>query len=347
MTLLCLALLSCADSGSETPGSDTAATSQLSGQPEAMSLLGQPLHSPPVSEESRARLEANLDTAQSAYDHTPENADSIIWLGRRLAYLGHYREAIDVFTKGIALHPEDARLYRHRGHRYITVRELDNAIADLRRAAELIRGKPDEVEPDGAPNRFNIPTSTLQSNIWYHLALAHYLKADYESALPAWLECMQVSKNNDMLVATSDWLYMTYRRLGREQDAARVLEPIRADMEILENEAYHRRLLMYRGEVAPDSLLSVDSADPVQLATYGYGVANWYLASGDTARADALFQRILEQPNWAAFGYIAAEAELSRRPRQGGRRSSLRPGLERHAGDPTSGAYATIQRSGA
>lgn len=279
---------------------------------EAMSLLGEPLFPPPLADEARQRLEANLAAAQAAYDHAPDDADSIIWLGRRQAYLGRYREAIATFSRGIEMHPDDARLFRHRGHRYITVRQFDDAIRDLERAAALVRGKPDEVEPDGAPNRYNIPTSTLQSNIWYHLALARYLKGDFERALPAWTACMGVSDNDDMRVATADWLYMTYRRLGREAEARRVLDPIHAGMRILENDAYHRRLLMYKGEIPADSLLAVDTDDPVQVATYGYGLGNWYLYNGDAARAREFFERVREASNWAAFGYIAAEAELSR-----------------------------------
>lgn len=280
-------------------------------EPEAQSLTGTPLYAPELEPETRARLEADLARAQAAYDAAPENADSIIWLGRRLAYLGRYRDAIEVFSRGVALHPDDARMYRHRGHRYITVRKLNDAIRDLERAAELTRNLPDEVEPDGAPNRYNIPTSTLQSNIWYHLALAHYLKHDFERALPAWQQAVAVSTNDDMFVASTDWLYMTLRRLGREAEAAAVLEPITPDMRILENDAYHRRLLMYKGLVPAEELLAVDTDDAVQLATYGYGVANWYLYNGDAERAQQIFERILTGPNWAAFGYIAAEAELA------------------------------------
>jgi tetratricopeptide (TPR) repeat protein len=280
---------------------------------EAMSLTGVPLIPPaPASDSTRERLEAQLGAARAALENTPEDADSLVWLGRRLAYLGRYNDAIATYTRGIALHPDDARLYRHRGHRYITVRRFDEAIADLSRAAEIVRGTPDEVEEDGAPNAYNIPTSTLQSNIFYHLALAHYLKGDFERALPVWQEAMTVSTNDDMIVATSDWLYMTLRRLGREEEAAQVLVPINAEQRILENTAYHRRLLMYKGEIPADSLLNVQSTDPVQLATYGYGVANWYLYNGESERAESLFRSILEQPNWAAFGYIAAEAELAR-----------------------------------
>jgi hypothetical protein len=81
------------------------------------------------------------------------------------------------------------------------------------------------------PNPYGIPTSTLQGNIWYHLALAHYLKHDFERALPAWREALATATNDDMLVATSDWLYMTLRRLGRDAEAAAVLEPVRAGTE--------------------------------------------------------------------------------------------------------------------
>jgi tetratricopeptide (TPR) repeat protein len=281
-------------------------------RPEALSLLGQPLFPPAPAPDVRARLERELAGARAAYEADPRDADAIIWLGRRLAYLGQYGAAIGVFTEGIEKHPQDARMYRHRGHRYITTRQFNRAVADLQRATELIRGRPDEVEPDGAPNSSNIPVSTLHSNIWYHLALGHYLRHDFESALPAWQQALAASDNDDMVVASADWLYMTLRRLGRNDEAAAVLQRISPDMRILENDSYHRRLLMYRGLIAPDSLLQADTQDAVQVATYGYGVANWYLYNGDRRAAEALFRRILEGRNWAAFGYIAAEAELAR-----------------------------------
>lgn len=278
---------------------------------EALSFAGRPLFTPQAPADVRERLERELAEARDAYEANPGDADAIIWLGRRLAYLGRYREAIDVFTEGIAKHPADARLFRHRGHRFITTRQVGRAIADLEHAAELVEGRPDEVEPDGAPNAYGIPVSTLQTNIWYHLALAHYLRRDFELAAPAWRRCLDLSTNDDMVVASSDWLYMTLRRLGRSDEAAQLLERIGPDMRVLENQAYHRRLLMYRGLLAPDDLMPPATEDPVQLATYGYGLANWHLYSGDRFTAEQLFRRIVQGPNWAAFGYIAAEAELA------------------------------------
>lgn len=280
-------------------------------QPEAVSLLGEPLFAREMTAETRARLEADLAAARAAYQAAPDDPDAIIWLGRRLGYLERYREAVAVFTEGILKHPGDARMYRHRGHRYITLRRFDDAVADLSRAADLVRGTPDEVEPDGAPNEYGIPTSTLQSNIWYHLGLAHYLRGDWERALAAYREAMEVSRNDDMLVATSDWLYMTLRRMGRDAEAAAVLEPIHPEMRILENDAYHRRLLMYKGALEPDALLD-PNADALTLATQGYGVGNWHLYNGRTERAMEVFRSVVAGPYWAAFGYIAAEAELAR-----------------------------------
>jgi tetratricopeptide (TPR) repeat protein len=286
---------------------------QSGGSVEATSLFGKPLTSPPPTGEQKVRLEGDLAQAQAAYDKNPKDAEAIIWLGRRLAYLGRFRDAIDVYSKGIALHPNNAKLYRHRGHRYITVREFDRAISDLSKAASLVRGQADEIEPDGAPNKFNKPRSTLQSNIWYHLGLAQYLAGDFRTALQSYLECMKVSKvNDDMLVATSDWLYMTYRRLGLTAEARIVLEAIKPEMDILENTAYHRRLLMYKGLLQPEQVLASDTTDDVQIATQGYGVGNWYLVSGDKVKAKEIFDKVVAGRSWQAFGYIAAEADLKR-----------------------------------
>ncbi|HIB96733.1 MAG TPA: hypothetical protein EYO70_09315, partial [Candidatus Marinimicrobia bacterium] len=94
----------------------------------------------------------NLEKAQTDYDNNPENADNIIWLGRRTAYFGEYHKAIEIFSEGITKFPDDARMYRHRGHRYISTRKFDLAIEDLEKASKLIFNKEDEIEPDGLPN---------------------------------------------------------------------------------------------------------------------------------------------------------------------------------------------------
>lgn len=280
---------------------------------EAVSLLGKPLVPAPISAEARRTLEDNLKQAEIAYGKNPDDADATIWLGRRFAYLGRYRAAIETFSKGIEKHPADARMYRHRGHRYLTVRELPKAIADFTKAAQLVAGTPDQVEPDGQPNARNTPTSTLQSNVYYHLALAHYLSGDFAKAADAYARCMTVSKNPDMLVATSYWYYLTLARQGKHGEAAALLAPIDAGMDIIENASYHRLLRMFKGELTPESLLAPGAAG-LDAVTTRYGIAAWHLANGRREAALPLLRQIVDghATQWPAFGYLAAEAELAR-----------------------------------
>lgn len=254
-----------------------------------------------------------LELAARTYANEP-TADNLIWYARRKGYLGKYKDAVESLTIGISKFPSDARMYRHRGHRYITLRCFDDAIKDFEKAAKLVKGKPDEVEPDGLPNPQNIPTSTLQSNIWYHLGLAYYLKRDWKRAIDAYKEAIKVSKNKDMLAATSHWYYMALRRATKPVDAQRLLDPIDGDFEVIENEDYLKLLRLYRNEVKPEMLLDSigEKAETLGNASLGYGLGNWYYYNGDSVRAMNIFRKILAGNQWASFGYIAAEAEMAR-----------------------------------
>jgi tetratricopeptide (TPR) repeat protein len=259
-------------------------------------------------------LAADLARAHAEAIARPNDPDALIWVGRRNAYLGEYRVAIMAFTEGIRRFPNDPRMYRHRGHRYITLRRFDDAITDLEKAAALMQGQPDEIEPDGQPNARNIPIGSLQSNVWYHLALAQYLKGNWSAAAHAARAGIAVSTNPDRLVSQTHWLYMALRREGRHSEAAAVLEPIRDDFDIIENQSYYRLLKLYRGGVpvaALDSAIwgGINSSSGASLA---YGLANWFLYNGDTTRAVTAFEAIVNSEQWPSFGFIAAEADLAR-----------------------------------
>ena len=281
--------------------------------PETKGLDGRSFFAPELTGDAKKRLDDNLTAATADFVKNPDDVRNIVWMGRRLAYLSRYREAIEVFSRGVAKFPSDARPLRHRAHRYITTRQFDKAIVDFEKAAKLMAGKPNEGELDGAPGRRPTPSATLKFNIYYHLGLAYYLKGDFAKALTAYRECMKYSTDNDdSLVATSDWLYMTLRRLGQKAEAEKVLEPIKEGMNVLDNAAYYQRLLMYKGLRKPEDVLGNDEQDPLQVATQGYGVGNFYLVNGDTERAKAIFRRVVAGSQWAAFGFIAAEADLAR-----------------------------------
>lgn len=273
---------------------------------------GKTYAAPVFSDTALKKLNANLQLAKTNYETDSSKADHIIWYGRRLAYLARYDEAIAVFSKGIALHPNDARMYRHRGHRYLTTRCYDKAIADFEKAAGLIKGKDDEIEQDGMPNAQNIPTSTLQSNIWYHLGLAYFLQNNLEKAAAAYRQCIKVSKNPDMYVATANWYYITLWKLDKVKQAEKLLRKVHKKMKLIENTDYHTILLIYKGVQSPAEIRTkfFDDTSPLSNATIGFGLANYYLSVGKAAEGVDILGRVMALPQWGSFGYMAAERML-------------------------------------
>ena len=267
---------------------------------------------PEFSNDVRLVLEKNRQDAFYAYAKNSKDAEALIWLGRRMGYMGQYREAIELFSLGLNTIGNDPRFYRHRGHRYITIRCFDKAIEDFSKAASLVEGKPDEVEPDGIPNEMNIPTSTLQTNIWYHLGLAYYLKEDWKQSADAFKECLNLSKNNDMYVASAYWLNMTYRRNGQKQEAESLIKSIGADLELIENRDYYKIILIYKGIADADKLYKslIDSKENnISITSSGYGLSIYYHLKNEKAKAQELKNRILRSNQVSSFGYIAAEKE--------------------------------------
>lgn len=280
---------------------------------EAIGFSGTPYSAVQDAPVVQVRKDSMLNIAYRNFLRDSTRLENIIWYGRRLAYLTRYQEAITVFTRGMKHHPKSPELYRHRGHRYLSIRKPIEAVDDLMKAARLVGNRPIQVEPDGIPNRLNQPLSSLQFNIWYHLGLAHYLQQNYKEAQIAYESCLRYSTNPDLKCATADWLYMTYRRRGLTEKPKKLLKTITEDMVLIENEAYHQRLLMYKGLRSPDDILTSSSTAAgrqLDMATQGYGVGNWYLYNGEAQKAVDIFQRILKTSYWPAFGFLAAESDL-------------------------------------
>ncbi|MFY9573274.1 MAG: tetratricopeptide repeat protein, partial [Blastocatellia bacterium] len=211
-------------------------------------------------------------------------------LGRAQATVWRFRDAIATFTRGIGMDSTNAMLYRHRGHRYISTRQFDKALADMERGAKL---------------------NDKNYDIWYHLGLAAYLKGEFTKAAGAYEKAYALSEKDDSRIAATDWLYMSYRRGGKNTEAARALARITPDMKVEENKSYFDRLMFYKG-LKKESDIVTDKLTDLELATVGYGIANWHLYNGDKAKARVLFQKITSGKYWPAFGFIAAETELIR-----------------------------------
>jgi tetratricopeptide (TPR) repeat protein len=267
---------------------------------------------PVLTDSLKKVFEANLRSAEKKYRTDSLTDEHIIWYGRRLAYLGYYKEAIAIYTKGIKLYPKNARFYRHRAHRYITLRCYDIAIADLKKAIDLTKDQIDEIEEDGIPNARNFPTSTLHTNIYYHLGLAYYLKGDNRQALLAWEKCLDIADNDDMKVATLNWINITLRKMGRQKDADRHLLDVTKEMEIIENHDYYDILLMYQSGDDSKLVGKTQNQQSVSNATLGYALGSYYQLNGNKGKARELFEKVVAGNQWSSFGYIAAESELAK-----------------------------------
>jgi len=263
-----------------------------------------------ISKKVRTLYEDKLKEAISDYKKDP-SVDNFIWLGRRQAYLGSYETAVALYSDGIKKYPKDARFYRHRGHRYISMRCFDLAIKDLKKAAGLTRYQDNQVEPDGLPNALGIPTSTLQGNIYYHLGLTYYLQKKYHKARYAYEKCLKLAENSDSYVAAANWLYVIYRHLGQDKKAVKLLKTIKDDMDLIENHSYHTILKLYQGSIDPILLeKEINDGESLNNTTLAFGLGNYYSINGNEAKAQVLFEKITKGNQWSAFGYIAAEARL-------------------------------------
>src|SRR5687768_9797480 len=224
--------------------------------------------------------------AEAALAADPRSVERFIQLGVAQSGARQFREAIQTFTRGLAVAPNDPMLYRWRGHRYLSVREFDRAMADLRRGYQL---------------------DSTNYGVLYHLGIVRFVRGDFAGAADAFRRAQPCAPDAGELAGATDWLWMSLARAGRAEEAQAMLA--RRPDSLPTTNAYARRLRLYRGELPPDSIVTAADTADVQGATLSYGVGNWYLVRGDTARAREWFRRSVRSGGWPAFGFIVSEAE--------------------------------------
>lgn len=250
----------------------------------------------PAGVEYRALADTGpVARAQRALAADPQNVDLIIALGVAQSGARQFREAIATFTRGIGVAPRNAMLYRWRGHRHLSLREFDAALADFSQGLAL---------------------DSAVYGIWYHLGIVRFVKGDFAGAADAFRRAQPRAPDAGELAGSTDWLWMSLARAGRAAEAKAMLDRRPDSLRTAPDYAYTKRLRLYRGDAGPDQLFSpADTAD-IQVATLAYGLGNWYMVRGDTARARAQFERAIRSGGWPGFGFIVSEAELARlRPR--------------------------------
>ena len=243
-----------------------------------------------VEYRSLADTEA-ITKAQAALAAEPRNVARIIDLGVAQSGARQFREAIATFTRGLEIEPNNALLLRWRGHRYLSVREFDRALADLTRGAGI--------------------DSSIYG-IWYQLGIVQFVRGDFASAAASFAKAQPIAPDPGELAGSTDWLWMSLSRAGRGADAKAMLDRRPESRLPPIDNAYTRRLKLYRGEIGPEAVVTPADTEEVQVATLAYGLGNWYLVRGDKAQARAWFERSVQSGGWPGFGFILSEVELRR-----------------------------------
>jgi tetratricopeptide (TPR) repeat protein len=263
----------------------------LHGAIELTSGLGRNLYALPDDE--------NVIKARKSLAADPTSVERVLQLSKAEAARRQYQEAVAACTKGLALAPNNADLYLERGHRELGLREFKAAMSDLDQATRL------------APEMLDAH---------YHLGLAHYFSGEFDQAAASFDRARSLAKNNDSLIDCSNWLYVSLRRAGKEQEAAQVLTRITPDVKNTEPHLYFylRLLHFYQGQITEQAVLPPPPAGPADLEgelafdTVSYGVGNWHLYHHDRSQAVSLFRSVVKGEAWNAWGFIGSELELVR-----------------------------------
>jgi tetratricopeptide (TPR) repeat protein len=274
---------------------------------EAISFSGKPLY--PRKADS-AVIQRSDSLISIVKNKTSLSEDDYVEIGRLLLMQNRYRDAMANYTEGLSKYPESFKLFRHRGHRHINLRELDEAMLDLGKARDLMAGQPAAWEY-GADGK---PSATTQHQVWYHIGICHYLKGDYTDCAKAFENALSATQEPNNIAGASDWLYNAYQRAGDKAKADQVLTPFTADYPIEDKTyPYFRRLLLFKKAITPDEL--IDSAmEPttmsVQDMTKLYGLANYHAYNGNTEMANDLYKKVLLTDQWLGFAYAGAELDV-------------------------------------
>jgi tetratricopeptide (TPR) repeat protein len=219
------------------------------------------------------------------------NVSKIIALGVAQSGARQFREAVATFTRGLRVAPDDPMLYRWRGHRYLSVREYDKALADLTRGYAL---------------------DSTNYGILFHLGVLRYLRGEFAESARLFSMAQPRAPDGGERAGSTDWLWLALSRAGRGAEARAMLARRPDSLPTPPGYAYVSRLKLYRGELTPQTLFTPGDTVDVQIATLSYGLGTWYLVRGDTVRARAAYERAVASGGWPGFGFMASEVELAR-----------------------------------
>lgn len=229
-----------------------------------------------------------------------KNPDLLLKLAQAQVSVWQDREAVETVTRALAISPQSADLYTERGHRELPLREFARARTDLSRAVAL---------------------NPKIMAAYYHLGLAHFFLGEFSPAADAFRHAVETAPNTDERINSTNWLCAALFRAGRKDEALKAADAIPAEMTNQEphTKFYLNLVRFFQGKMSESEALppeppagNTDQEAELPFDTVAYGIGNWHLAGGDTAKAQEYFRRILKGRVWITWGFVGAETENGR-----------------------------------
>lgn len=210
----------------------------------------------------------------------PDSVEKFCALGKALSRQLRYREAIDAYTEGLKLEPENLSLLRLRAGRYLTTLQSDPAIADFEKCLTLGAEKLDCL---------------------YRIGLAQYYAGRYEQAMEAFEGCMPLC-DDEMGIAVLYWHTLS---AVRTEKAPTLLKYYRPDMAVGHHTAYEKAMRVWSGTMPLAAALEMleREEDDLEYGITLYGLL-WH---PDCTERERLSQMLLRRDGfWPSFAYLAA-----------------------------------------
>ena len=216
----------------------------------------------------------------------PDSVEKFCALGKAFSRQLRYREAIDAYTEGLKLEPENLPLLRLRAGRYLTTLQSDLAIADFEKCLSLEADKLDCL---------------------YRIGLAQYYTGRYEQAMGTFENCLPLC-DDEMGIAVLYWHTLS---AVRAEKTPMLLNDYHPGMAVGHHTAYEKSMQVWSGATTLSAMLQMleSEKDDLEYGITLYGLL-WH---PDCIEKEHLSQNLLCRDGfWPNFAYLAAWNDRSR-----------------------------------
>jgi tetratricopeptide (TPR) repeat protein len=278
---------------------------------------------------------------RAALRFTPDDAAIHLGLGNALFAEHHYREAVDELEVAEKFSPQDASIDALLAKSFAGLQDRDQALHFVQLA---------EQNAESAPPVANAWDEPLQSAILVSTGEALTTLGDEKAAMQRFTRALEVQRSNRVSVRLA--IAQVMERQGHQQDAERqialaLMESSAGETASPSGNQYIAAADLFRGMhdfQLSQTYLERAKAAGAPDAKVRIGMANNYLALGDTARAKAELAAVNATADSATdYQYLIAQANLLRQERQDAQALTAFAQASNAGGEDQAGENALIQ----